>query len=192
MKLMKTSRSSLAGHKSYLDRVFIGLYLILTLLTIVAQPALAIGPGTGGSKIRVSDERIGPYILLVATSPLPVTVGQMSIWVRVTDDKTAQLRRDAVVMIKATPHNGGPPLTTQATHQNAGNDFDYVAHLEVKNPGQWDITVSVEDQLGQAEVSFVETVTRGLSATVLVGLAVPFVVLAVVVGIYLWRRSAAG
>jgi len=158
----------------------------------VAQPALAIGPGTGGSKIRVSDERIGPYILLVATSPLPVTVGQMSVWVRVTDDKTDQLRRDAVVMITATPHEGGQTLTAQATHQNAGNDFDYVAHFEVKNTGQWDVTVSVEDELGQAEVSFVETVTRGLSATVLVGLAIPFVVLAVVVGIYLWRRSAAG
>ena len=169
-------------------------FLLLALFAIFSlpHPALAIGPGTGGSKIRVSDERIGPYILLVATSPLPVTVGQMSVWVRVTDDKTDQLRRDAVVMIKATPHDGGPTLTAQATHQNAGNDFDYVAHLEVKNTGQWDITVSVEDELGQAEVSFVETVTRGLSATVLVGLAIPFVVLAVVVGIYLWRRSAAG
>jgi hypothetical protein len=187
---MKMSKSRLTSHKPYLNRVFIGLYLILTFLSL-SQPALAIGPGTGGSKIRVSDEKIGPYILLVATSPLPVTVGQMSVWVRVSDAQTSQLRRDAVVTITATPREGGQPLTTQATHKNAGNDYDYVGHFEVKNTGQWDIAVSVEDELGQAEVSFVETVTRGLSANVLLGLAVPFVVLAVVVGIYMWRRSAA-
>jgi hypothetical protein len=188
---MKMFNSRLTGHKLYLGRIFAGLYLILTCLSM-AQPALAIGPGTGGSKIRVSDERIGPFILLVATSPLPVTVGQMSVWVRVSDAQTSQLRRDAVVTVTATPREGGQPLTAQATHKNAGNDYDYVGHFEVNNTGQWDISVSVEDELGQAEVSFVETVTRGLNVNVLLGLAVPFVVLAVVVGIYLWRRSAAG
>ncbi len=162
----------------------IGLFLVITL------PALAIGPGTGGSKIRVSDEHIGPYVLLVATSPLPVTVGQMSVWVRVTDGSTGQVRPDAVVMIEATPPNGGPPIAAQGSHKNAGNNFDYVAHLEVKNTGQWNVKVTVEDELGQAEVSFVETVTQGVSLNVVVGLAVPFVVLGVVLGIYLWRRSA--
>jgi hypothetical protein len=157
----------------------------------LAQPAFAIGPGTGGSKIRVSDERIGPYILLVATSPLPVTPGQMSVWVRVTDAATDQLRREAVVMIEATPRSGGgPTLSAQATHQNAGNDYDYVAHLEVEQTGQWDITVYVEDEPGDVQTAFTETVSRGLSVTVLIAVAVPFIVLAVVVGIYLWRRSA--
>lgn len=164
---------------------------LLVMLLLLPQSALAIGPGTGGSKIRVSDERIGPYILLVATSPLPVAVGQMSVWVRVTDGKTGQYRSDATVTIKATPREGGgSALTAQATHKNAGNDYDYVAHFEVQSTGQWDITVSVQDELGQGEVSFSETVTRGLSVGLLFSLAIPFVVLAVVVGIYLWRRSA--
>lgn len=154
------------------------------------HPARAIGPGTGGSKIRVSDEKIGPYILLVATSPLPVIVGQMSVWVRVTDGQTDQLRREAVVMVEATPRGGGTTLSAEATHKNAGNDYDYVAHFDVAEAGQWDITVFVEDELGQAEVSFTESVTRGLSSKLLVGLSIPFVILAVIVGVYLWRRSA--
>jgi hypothetical protein len=167
-----------------------GLALILIFLNL-AQPVLAIGPGTGGSKIRVSDERIGPYVLLVATSPLPVTVGQMSVWVRVTDGKTGKYRPDATVMIKATPREGGDTLTAQATHKNAGNNYDYVAHFEVQTTGQWDITISVQDELGHAEVPpFTETVTHGLSLNVVLSVAIPFVVLAVVVGIYLWRRSA--
>lgn len=183
------SKITTAKNKS--GQFFIGLALLLTLLTL-PQPVLAIGPGTGGSKIRVSDEHIGPYVLLVATSPLPVTVGQMSVWVRVTDGKTGKYRPDATVIIKATPREGGETLTAQATHKNAGNDYDYVAHFEVQKTGQWDITISVEDELGHAEVPpFTETVTHGLSLSVLISVAIPFVVLAVVVGIYLWRRSAA-
>lgn len=165
--------------------------LLTTLLFLVAaSPALAIGPGTGGSKIRVSDEQIGPYVLLVATSPLPVTVGQMSVWVRVTDAATDQLRREATVTVEATPRSGGPTLVAPATHQNAGNNYDYVAHLPVEQAGQWVVTVTVEDGPGPVETSFTETVSRGLSISLLIGLAVPFVVLAVGVGVYLWRRSA--
>lgn len=182
--------SKVTVSKNKLNQWVIGLCLLLTFLTL-PQAALAIGPGTGGSKIRVSDEHIGPYVLLVATSPLPVTVGQMSVWVRVTDGQTGKYRPDATVMIKATPLEGGSgPLTAQATHKNAGNNYDYVAHLEVQNTGQWDVTVSVRDELGQGEISFTETVTHGLSLSVVLGAALPFVVLAVVVGIYLWRRSA--
>lgn len=163
------------------------LYILFTLL--LPYPTLAIGPGTGGSKIRVSDERIGPYVLLVATSPLPVTVGQMSVWVRVTDGQTGQIRPDAVVMIEASPPQGGAPLTAQGSHKNAGNDFDFVAHVDVKNTGQWNVKVTVTDELGEAEVSFYETVTQGVSLNIVVGIAIPFIVLGIVLGIYLWRRS---
>ena len=170
-------------------RFIIGLLLFITLL---APPAAqAIGPGTGGSKIRISDERVGPYILLVATSPLPVTVGQMSVWVRVTDAQSSQLRRDAVVTVHTTPREGGETLTAEASHKNAGNNYDYVAHFEVQNTGQWDVTVTVAGESGPAEVSFTETVSQGLSLGLLLSLAIPFGVLAVVVGLYLWRRSAA-
>lgn len=183
--------SKITLSKNKLGQFLIGFCLLLAFLTL-PQPVLAIGPGTGGSKIRISDERIGPYVLLVATSPLPVTVGQMSVWVRVTDGKTGKYRPDATVIIKATPREGGETLTAQASHQNAGNNYDYVAHFEVQTTGQWDITVSVQDELGQVETPpFTETVTRGLSLSVLLSVAIPFVVLAVVVGIYLWRRSAA-
>ena len=172
-------------------KVLVALILSSALLYNFIAPAAASGPGTGGSTIRVNDEVIGPYTLLVATSPLPVTTGQMSVWVRVTDAENNELRRDATVMIQATPRAGGQTLTAQGTHQNAGNNFDYVAHLEVDQTGQWDVIVTVEDDLGEAEVSFAETVTGGRSLTGLIGLAIPFVVAAVVVGIYLWRRSAA-
>ncbi len=164
--------------------------LVFAIFIAYSQSALAIGPGTGGSKIRVNDEEHGPYILLVATAPLPVAVGQMSVWVRVTGTEDNQLRRDARVIIEATPRDGGQTITVEGSHKNAGNDFDYVAHMDVDQSGQWDITVSVVDELGEAEVSFSERVTGGQSASTLIVLAIPFVVGVIVVGIYLWRRSA--
>jgi hypothetical protein len=166
-----------------------GFGLVILLWLTYAWPALAIGPGTGGSRIRVDNKQVGPFVLLVATSPLPVTVGQMSIWVRVTGSQNDDLRRDALVVATATLRDGGATVSGQGTHQNAGNNFDYVAHLEVQQPGQWDITISVEDELGEAEIAFTETVAGGLSIGLIIGIAVPFVALAVVVGIYLWRRS---
>jgi hypothetical protein len=166
-------------------------FSLMAIILLFSPSALAIGPGTGGSKIRINDEQHGPYTLLVATSPLPVAVGQMSIWIRVTGLQDNQLRRDAKVLVEATPTEGGSPLTAEGTHQNAGNDFDYVAHLAVEQTGQWDVKVSVSDELGETEVTFRETVTRGRTTAALIGLAIPFIVLALVVGIYLWRRSSA-
>ena len=166
-------------------------FLALIIFGLMGQPLQAIGPGTGGSKIRVNDEDIGPFTLLVATSPLPVTAGQMSVWVRVTGKEDQKLRRDAVVTIKATPREGGETFSTQGTHQSAGNDFDYVGHLAVEQSGQWDVTITVVDDLGDAEVVFTESVTRGRSGSALLVLAIPFVIVAVAVGIFLWRRSAA-
>lgn len=183
---------SLCLLKSCCHRPHFVIALLLLITLFVPMGVQAIGPGTGGSKIRVSDERVGPFILLVATSPLPVTVGQMSIWVRVTDNQTSQLRRNAVVTINATPREGGETLTAVGSHKNAGNDYDYVAHFQVEKTGQWDVSVSVADELGEAQVDFTETVTQGLSLGLLLGLAVPFIILAVIVGIYLWRRSATG
>ena len=181
MKQNKTFRLSIAW------LLIVAMFLINGLF----NPTLAIGPGTGGSKIKVDNERIGPYVLLMATSPLPVTVGQMSVWVRVTGAADDQLRRDADVTVVAKPRGSdGPLVTAKGSHKNAGNDYDYVAHVDVDQTGQWDVTVTVTDDLGQAEATFTESVSRGSSAQTLGIIAIPFVLGIVGVGIYLWRRSA--
>lgn len=181
-----------------LDRLYRKIIITLSLITTLflvsgqAHPVLAIGPGTGGSKIRVDNAEIGPYTLLVATAPLPVTVGQMSVWVRVTDTETDELRRDAVVTVEATPRNGGNTLTVQGSHKNAGNNYDYVAHLPVEQTGQWEITVTVEGEPGQVETAFYETVSQGSNMKLLVMLGMLFAVVVLGIGFYMWRRAPAG
>lgn len=178
----------LATHQAL--RTTSGILIIALLFLVLTQPLFASGPGTGGSKIQVDNKAVGPFVLLVATSPLPITVGQMSVWVRVMDTDGQKALRDAVVKIEATPAGGGDLVTGTATHQNAGNEIDYVAHLEVERTGNWNVKVVVEDDLGQGEVAFTETVASRLSIGLIVGMAVPFFFLMIVVGVYLWRRSA--
>jgi hypothetical protein len=173
-----------------LYQIFLSLSLTITLFIAhsLLYPALAHNPG-GNIKIRVSDEKVGPYILLVATYPQPAIIGQMDVWVRVREDGVDRLLRDAVVTIEAKPRNGGPAQTVEATHKLAGNAFDYLAHLNLETAGQWDFTVHVASELGQVNVAFTETV-EWLSPKLLFWLAIFIMILALIFAVYLWRQSA--
>jgi hypothetical protein len=173
-------------------QIFISLALLATLFTLHSSlhPILAHG-STGSSKIIVDNEKFGPYILLVATSPSPLTVGAMDVWVRVAEDETDRLLRDAVVRVEATPQSRGATLTAQATHEHAGNAFDYVAHLDLEDSGPWDFTIYVEHELGPVDVAFTDTVAAESNMSLLIGSVIAFVVLAMLLGLYLWRKSAA-
>ncbi len=173
-----------------LYQIFLSLSLTITLFIAQAllYPALAHNP-TGGIKIWINDQKVGPYILLVATYPQPATIGQMDVWVRVGEDGANRLLRDAVVTIEAKPRNGSPPQTVQATHELAGNAFDYVAHFNLDTAGQWDFTVYVASELGQVNVAFTDNV-GWLSPKLLLGVAVSIMILALIFAIYLWRQSA--
>lgn len=78
--------------RSWLYHISTNLFLVIALFAAYGRlyPALAGGPGTGSSKLRF-DGQIGPYTLLVATAPTPLTIGQISVWVRVTDPETNNL-----------------------------------------------------------------------------------------------------
>jgi hypothetical protein len=175
-----------------LNKILLGLALILSLFMVRGWlgPVLAHSPTSGSINIRVSDEKIGPYILLVATYPDPATIGQMDVWVRVGEDGTNRFLRDAVVTIEATSRNGGAAQTAEATHDLAGNAFDYVGHLDLETTGQWDFVVRIDSDLGPANVTFSDNV-RWFNTQLLISIAGAVIVLAVVLGLYLWRQSAA-
>jgi hypothetical protein len=178
------------GQKPQLRQIFLSLFLTVTLFIVYGflDPALAHNP-TGGVNIRVNDQKIGPYILLVATYPQPAIVGQMDVWVRVGENGTNRFLRDAVVTIEAKPRNGGRAQIVQASHDLAGNPVDYLAHLDLESAGPWEFTVKIESDLGPANVAFTDSVAW-LSAQLLVELALIVVVWALLLGIYLWRQTA--
>lgn len=165
------------------------LIFALCLALPLSRPVLASGPGEGGTQVKINNEVTGPYTLLVSTGPQPLEVGQINVWVRVKETVKNQTLAGAVVTVEATPPWGGPALSAPATHENAGNPFNYLAHLQLDDPGEWQITVSVEDEPGIATVSFTETVIGGSNMPILIGLTVPFVILLLGVGVYLYKKG---
>jgi hypothetical protein len=150
--------------------------LVLIFLTARAAAAENLGPG-GGSRLIVGDEIVGAYRLLVTSSPNPATTGTVTYVVRVSDPKSGEKVRDAKVEVELTLPETGATLKEAATHQNAGNDIDYAAHIPVQPDGSWNGVVRVSGNLGGSEVKFVQTVSppRSFSTVILVGL--PFVVM---------------
>ncbi len=163
----------------------------LCLITLAIRTAAAenLGPG-GGSRLIVGDELVGPYRLLVTSSPNPATAGTVTYVVRITDPKTGEKVRDAQVAVELTLADGSATASGEATHKNAGNEIDYAAHVPLGQDGSWNGMLRVTGSLGSSEVKFVQTVApqRSISTVILVG--IPFAVMLAVFGAMYFVRSS--
>ncbi len=162
--------------------------LILVMLTAGAAAAENLGPG-GGSRLITGDEVVGPYRLLITSSPNPATTGTVTFVVRVSDPQSGAKVRDAQVDVELTSADGAVVLNQPATHQNAGNEIDYAAHVPVAQEGAYSGVVRVSGALGRSEVKFLQTVSpqRSISTVILVG--IPFVAVVAVLGAMFYLRS---
>lgn len=168
-------------------RVRDALILLLTLIAWAGiRPASAEGPGTGGRRIRLENERVGPYVLRVVTSPNPPQVETLYVEVRVHDAESGDLVRDAAVRVQAWPLNAGDTqLEAIATHDFAPISSDYAAHLRVPQAGDWMIEIHVDSPAGPASISFQEHVISRSTLAPLISAALPFAGLALLIVIFL-------
>jgi hypothetical protein len=169
----------------------IGLALFLIAMTARAAAAENLGPG--GSRVLIGDQVIGPYRLLVTSSPNPAATGTVTFVVRVSDPQTGVNVRDAQVEVEL--EKGGTTLKHAATHEDAGNSVDYAAHIDITEEGSWNGAVRVVGPLGASEGLFLQQVItpRALNTVILVG--IPFAaILLVFVAFWLarTRKAAAG
>lgn len=162
--------------------------LALILLTASVAAAENLGPG-GGSRLISGDEIVGPYRLLITSSPNPATLGTITYLVRVSDPQSGVKVRDAQVEVELSKADASAVLKEPASHQNAGNEIDYVAHILVEQEGTWNGVIRVTGSLGTSEVTFSQTVSpaRSLSTVILVG--IPFVVMLAVFGAMYFVRA---
>jgi hypothetical protein len=161
--------------------LFIAIALLLIILT--ARVAAGENLGPGGSRVLIGDQVVGPYRLLVTSSPNPATTGTVTFVVRVSDPQSGVSVRDAEVEVALT--KGQTSLSHAATHEDAGNAIDYAAHVEIAEEGSWRGTVRVAGPQGTSEADFLQLVTspRTLNTVILVG--IPFAAI-VVVFIAMW------
>lgn len=164
--------------------------IILILIVVTARAAAAenLGPG-GGSRLILGDELVGPYRILATSSPNPATTGTVTYVVRVTDPQTGVKVRDAQVEVELTLAANGAVVKEAATHQNAGNEIDYVAHIPLQQEGSWNGVLRVTGSQGTSEAKFIQTVApqRSLSTIILVG--IPFIVMVGVFAAMYFVRS---
>jgi hypothetical protein len=171
--------------------LLVALALLLIILTARAAAAENLGPG--GSRVLIGDQVVGPYRLLVTSSPNPAATGTVTFVVRVSDPKSGVNVRDAQVEVEIA--RGATTLTKPATHEDAGNSVDYAAHIEIAEEGSWNGAVRVIGPLGTSEALFLQQVItpRALNTVILVG--IPFAaILLVFVAFWLarTRKAAAG
>ncbi len=164
--------------------------LLALLLLVSVGTAWAVGPGTGGSRIFVSDKAVGSYVLLVWAGPSPPRVGLYTVYVRVSDAAGRQLREGLQINVRAVEEANGETMTREANHANAGNALDYAAHFDLPRKGQFEFTVTVTGAPGEAEVSFRDRVVATLSVGVIIAAAAPFVVLIGAIFWFMWARRS--
>ena len=150
------------------------MFLASLLLAPYAQ-AENLGPG-GGTRVIVGDEIVGPYRLLFTSSPEPSQIGKVTFVVRLSESKTDEKMRDAEAVIELKHSETGATLSQAATHLDAGNPTDYVAHMQLDQPGQWEGILRVTGPAGSTELPFMQRVSpkRQLSTLILAG--APFLV----------------
>ena len=119
---------------------------------------------------------VGPYRIFFTSSPEPAQIGKVTFVVRLSDPKTDAKVRDAEVVVALKHSETGAALSQTATHADAGNPIDYVAHLQLDQPGQWEGVLHVARPTGTAELPFMQRISpkRQLSTLVIAG--APFLV----------------
>ncbi|MGH2625892.1 MAG: hypothetical protein ACRDHY_04490 [Anaerolineales bacterium] len=133
----------------------------LSILVLLALPlaAHAQEPGTGGRQIRLEDAPAGPYRVRALTSPIPPTVGELFVEVRVTDPAIGAVTEGVEVEILASPLEGeGTGLTVPARTDLAPTPREFAALLQVPEPGFWRVVVRVHGPQGSGQAEFVERV----------------------------------
>jgi hypothetical protein len=158
----------------------------------LSPPARAenLGPG-GGTRVIAGDEIVGPYRVLFTSSPEPAQIGKVTFVVRLSDPETDEKVRDTEVIVELKHSETGATLSQIATHADAGNPTDYVAHVQLDQPGQWKGILRVRGPAGSAELPFMQRISpqRQLSTLILAG--VPFlVVLGLLAGLWFARSGS--
>ena len=164
--------------------------VVIFLLPALHAHAENLGPG-GGTRVIVGDEIVGAYRVLFTSSPEPAQIGKVTFVVRLSDPKSDAKLRDAEVIVDLKHSETGATLTQAATHADAGNPTDYVAHIPLDQPGQWEGVLRVRGPAGSAELPFMQRITpqRQLSTLVLAG--VPFlVILGLMAGLWFARSGS--
>jgi len=120
--------------------------LLLSSLILLPSSFLLADGGT----VRLSEQQ-GNYQITMLTAPTPLRAGPIDISVLTQKADTHELVLDGQVSIKAIRHgHPGSSVSQFATAEAATNKLFRAANFELREPGWWDVEVSIDGPAGNA------------------------------------------
>lgn len=121
--------------------------LIFLWLLLAVQPLAAHGLG----KQQLERVEAGPFRVTVWTDPIQIQAEkELHVTVAVEDAEGLVLNADVnVVAVK-----GSKRISAKATHDQSANKLHYEAQLVPDEAGEWEIIISVENEVGGGMVGF--------------------------------------
>jgi hypothetical protein len=127
------------------------LFLLLLSSLILHHPSFLIADG---GAVRLSEQHV-KYQITVLTAPTPMRAGPIDVSVLVQKAVNNELVLDGQVTITATRRAYPSQVISHvALAKAATNKFFRAANFELPKPGLWDVEVSVDGPLGDANVGF--------------------------------------
>ena len=124
--------------------------LLLSSLTLHCSSVVLADGGT----VRLS-QRKGDYEITVLTSPTPLRAGPVDVSVLLQNAADNRLLQEGRVNITATPRNHPDRAVCRlATAETATNKLFRAAEFELRQPGWWDVEVSIDGPLGTEHAQF--------------------------------------
>jgi hypothetical protein len=118
----------------------------LLLSSLILQPSSFLL--ADGGTVRLSEQQ-GNYQITMLTAPTPLRAGPIDISVLTQKADTHELVLDGQVSIKATRRgHPGSSISQFATAEAATNKLFRAANFELREPGWWDVEVSIDGPLG--------------------------------------------
>ena len=110
--------------------------------------------------------------------------------VRLVDPANGAALRDAQVHVELENTESHVVLGREATHRDAGNPVDYVAHMQLDQPGSYRASIRVQSPGGSAEAAFDQRILAPRQGSTLVLLGLPFALALGVLAVVWFVRSA--
>ncbi|MDQ4074858.1 MAG: hypothetical protein M3220_01290 [Chloroflexota bacterium] len=153
------------------------LLFVILLLLLLPTTVLAEGPLSGGTRIYIDEEPLGPFMVSSFAAPNPpVTTDDLWVTVQVRDG--AKAVTDARVWVTVTEGDGGETHRAEARHDLAAQPFDYTVYLPVPASGTYEVLIEMEHPDGGGTVQYPIRVSEPLTNYIVLVLAIPFLVFA--------------
>lgn len=148
--------------------------LLALLLALVVLPgrAAAEGPLSGGTRLYLEQERVGPFELSSYAAPNPPRTTD-NLWITVQVRDGARAVDDARIFVEITPQ-GGAPVRYEATHEIAPRPYDYTMFAPVPQSGRYTVAIELSHPRGGGTVSYDVGVSEPLTRVILPMMAIPF------------------